>query len=245
MSSPKSTSEETTAPLLFDLAHAMRSPLLTLRGFSELAQDAARDPQNPDDLQLALAAIERSALRLNRLVEDLVNLARLHSPPPPLQPRPLVLEAILEELVREAERGWNLEEVEIALETPGPVPLVCDERCFRIAVSALLRNAVEACGKSGEVVLRLRQDKSATLVEIENEGGNLEPGTSEAEISRLFQAFARGEAQEGVPPGLGLGLHLASEAARSLEATLQLSVGPEGRTRATLRLPPAQKPISA
>ncbi|MDF1565532.1 MAG: histidine kinase dimerization/phospho-acceptor domain-containing protein [Deltaproteobacteria bacterium] len=228
---------EALGTLLFDLAHDMRSPLLTLLGFTELAQESLHEPEA---LARLLASIERSTLRLNRLVEDLVNLARVQAPPPPPEPRPLHLRQALEELCREARRAWDLRGTQLEVEAgEASDHTTCDERSLRIAASALLLNAIEASPKGATVRLRVLPGAAGGhRVEIENEG----PARSAAEqaaLERSFEALSRGEDEgeaEGAP-GMGLGLILVRRSCEVLQATFDLHAREGGGAVASLELP--------
>lgn len=140
--------------------------------------------------------------------------------------------------MREARGAWSLRGIELLLE-PSPAQdtlRLCDERSLRIAVGALLRNAVEASPDESQVIVRVVPAEETLRIEIDDRGENLQ-GATDGEIDRLFEVFARGPERGDQPPGLGLGLTLARSSAQILDATVALERNPSGGSRAVLTLP--------
>ncbi|MER3603292.1 MAG: sensor histidine kinase, partial [Thermus sp.] len=150
-----------------------RTPLTVLLGHLE------RLPKSPESLE----ALRKTALHLNRLVEDLLALARGELERN-LNPHVLDLLPLLKEVAQE--QG-------VPLEGEGAEVVGDPDRLLQLFRN-LTQNAVRAAGRD-KVCLRLRKEGGWARVEVEDEG----PGIPQDLLPRLFERFAKG-------PGGGTGL---------------------------------------
>ncbi|HEX4304858.1 MAG TPA: HAMP domain-containing sensor histidine kinase [Solirubrobacterales bacterium] len=176
-------SRERERRFLADASHELRTPLTSLRGNVEFLARHGFDPEVIDDL-------EADAVRLGRLVEDLLALERGSAPELPLGP------VRLDELVREAVASRE----RTVAELDGPVTVSGDAGGLARALDNLLDNA-ERHGPAGGVVrVTLVRDGEEARIAVTDQGAGFEPGTEED----VFGRFRRG-AGTGAP-GSGLGL---------------------------------------
>ncbi|MCX6633725.1 MAG: HAMP domain-containing sensor histidine kinase [Acidobacteria bacterium] len=203
------------------LAHEIRNPLGTIKGFAQLAGERA-----DASVQALLDPILGEARRLENLVNDLLLYGR--PPSPSLRPAKweetlIPLEAHARQMIGTRDIRFQPDRVRLEWET--------DPHLLQQALLNLVRNAVEAIGEApgGEVRLAIRRHAPAglTLAVIDNG-----PGIPEAASPRLFEPFFTTKAF-----GTGLGLSITRKLARALggEFTLRPSV-PRG-TEAILRFP--------
>jgi signal transduction histidine kinase len=172
---------------LADASHELRTPVTTLRGNVEYAVRHGVD----DDV---LADLQRDALRLAQLVDDLLVLEREGTP------RELrVLQ--LDELVGEAVRDHDAARLRT-----GPladVRVTGDEEALRRAVENLIDNALVHGPAGGEVRVTLVRDDDRALLSVRDAGHGPDPSQRE----RLFERFWRGP-EAADRPGSGLGLSI-------------------------------------
>ncbi len=178
-------SRERERRLLADASHELRTPLTSLRGNVEYVARHGADPE-------VIADLEADALRLGRLVEDLLALERQSG----AERRPVRVQ--LDELVRTAAAGRE----GVAVEIEEPLAVSGEPDALARAIDNLLDNAARHGPPGGEVRLRLRREGREAEVSVTDAGSGFPPGTEEAAFGR----FWRGEGARA--PGSGLGLSI-------------------------------------
>jgi two-component system OmpR family sensor kinase len=169
--------------LLADASHELRTPLTSLRGNVEYVARHGADPE-------VIADLESDAVRLGRLVEDLLALERESAAELPLAP------LRLDELVREAAAGRE----DVVTELDGPVTVRGDAEGLTRAIENLLENARRHGPAGGEIrVVLVRRGDEARLT-VTDQGAGFEPGTEEDSFRRFWRGAGTGA------PGSGLGL---------------------------------------
>jgi signal transduction histidine kinase len=203
--------KEREKTFLAEVSHELRTPLTVLLGHLE------RLPKSPESLE----ALRRTALHLNRLVEDLLALAR-GEVERNLNPHVVDLWDLLQEVAREQGVRAEGERAEV---------LGDPDRLLQLFRN-LVHNGVRAAGPQG-VRLRLRKEAGWARVEVEDEG----PGIPEDLLPHLFQRFAKGPGG-----GTGLGLAIARQIAQAHGGEIGVESRP-GRTVFTVRLPLLQEEV--
>ncbi|MCC7175288.1 MAG: hypothetical protein IT159_08840 [Bryobacterales bacterium] len=206
------------------LAHEIRNPLGTIKGFAQLlGEQAGEGARGPLDLILD------EVRRLENLVGDLL----LYGRPPAPEIRPVRWTETLAPLRAHAEHLLASRDARFVADEPR-IEWDTDPRLLQHALVNLLRNAAEAVGDrpGGEVRLEVRRPGSGGLEIAVADNG---PGISEDARGKLFQPFFTTR-----PFGTGLGLSIARSFARSLGGELALSNSALGGVRAVLRFPGAR-----
>jgi len=177
------------------------------------------------------------AEHLDRLVRDLLALARLEAVDFPLEPVPVDLTG----LAADAERSWSGRcaalGVPFRLETPGaPVPAYTDPGRIRQVLDGLLENALRVVPPGAPVVLAVRADGPAGGGVLEVRDGG--PGFTDDDLRVAFERGALHERYRGVRKvGSGLGLALAAGLVRRLGGDIAAGHAPEGGAAFTVRVP--------
>lgn len=187
--------------LLRDVSHELRSPLARLRVALELAE---QNPARPE----ILARIGKEADELERLVTDLLSLARLESGQLQLQRSRLQLSDLLRAVVTDAdfEAGARQRRVELQLTADGQV--MGDAVLLRSAIENVVRNAIRHTPEQGSVEVELCRSEKDLCVEVRDRG----EGVPEAELTRMFEPFTRiAEARDRHSGGFGLGLSITGQ----------------------------------
>lgn len=200
------------------LAHEIRNPLATIKGFAQLAAENA-------DAQTAalLAPITPEVERLERLVRNLL----AYGLPVEARPRRVDWDALAAELqvnARELAAGRSLR---LYIPRNG-LWIETDPDLLKSALLNLLRNAVEAVGDQGEVRVSAEASRDGVTVAVEDDG----PGLSEQARRHLFEPFFTTKAF-----GAGLGLPTSRKLIETLGGRLRLeTIEPHG-TRAEAHFP--------
>ena len=211
-----------------DASHELRTPLTVIRGQLEvLARQSAPSAQ---DVRRVEGVVRGELVRMQRLVEDLLLLARTDEGQlvrtEEVEAESLVLDA-WEPLTLTAERRWELE---------GPPPGELDADPDRIAqvIGNLVTNAVEHTTPGG--LVRLRADARGGTLEIAVEDDG--PGIAESDRDRVFDRFHRPDAgRSRRSGGAGLGLAIARAIVEAHGGTITAESSPENGARVVFRLP--------
>jgi two-component system sensor histidine kinase KdpD len=205
--------------ILRAVSHDLRSPLTAIKTASESLLDPRVDV-SPDGRADLLATIAVESDRLNRLVEDLLDLSRLQAGA--ASPRRQVW--TIDELVAGSLAALGQSADRVLLDLPASLPpvLVDGDQVGRMLLN-LLDNAVKFSGPRGTVGVRARQDREEVVLEIRDDG----PGITSEEVERIFSPFERGSA--GLAhAGTGLGLAIARGFAELNDVGVTAEPGPGG-----------------
>ncbi|MET9494096.1 HAMP domain-containing sensor histidine kinase [Streptomyces sp. NPDC006552] len=243
MSAHRTRLEEQRKAMVSDVAHELRTPLSTIRGWLEAAQDGVAEPD-----PAFIDSLLEEAVQLQHLIDDLQDLAAADADTLRLHPRPVRVQELLGQVaaahhVRAEKAGVTLSVARPA----GPVPeLTADPVRLRQAVANLVSNAIRHTGPGGTVTLRAsRADPGdEVVVEVADTGS----GIAAADLPYVFDRFWRAEkSRNRRTGGSGLGLSIVRKLAQAHggSATAASTEG-EGSVF-TLRLPlggpaPAERP---
>lgn len=206
---------------LAHMSHELRTPLNAVIGYAELLEDELQAPQPCEDLGRIVSA----GHHLLRLVDDVLDLARVEAGAMAVHPERFEVGPILEEVatslkVRAARRGQRVE-----VRHDGAV-WTTDPTRVRQVLHNLLSNAVKY-GSSG--VIRLQQ--SGLRVQVVDPGPGIAPG----DLERIFEPFHRAHVSG---TGAGLGLPICRRLAEALGGTLTVASAVGVGSTFTLELPP-------
>jgi two-component system sensor histidine kinase BaeS len=231
------TSEGRQRDFLLSISHELRTPLTTIRGYAEALADGV---VGPDGAARTGKTVLAEAERLDRLVSDLLALARLDAVDFPLS----VLPVDLVELIGGVATVWRTRCTRLALELPGaPVVVPTDPGRIRQVLDGLLENAVRVIPPGTPVVLAVRADAGDGHATVEVRDGG--PGFSDDDLALVFERGAMSQRYHGVRKvGSGLGLALAHGLVRRLGGSIEAGHAPEGGARFTVRLPVYQSRTS-
>lgn len=214
-----------------DASHELRSPLTVMRGELELA---LRRERPPEEYRRVLESTLEEVVRLSRITEDLLVLARSDSGA--LRPRPErvpvldVAEKVLERLHGQArEKG-----LELGLSGSGDTTANVDPGLLSQVVWNLTENALKFTPPGGRVKVSVAREGSDVVMSVEDTGpGFAAPGMA-------FRRFFREDAARthGTPTdGTGLGLAIVQAVAEAHGGTAEAGNRPEGGARVTVRVP--------
>ncbi len=219
-------SEAAMRRFLADASHELRTPVAALQGTAEtLLREQPARPRR-DQLEAELA---RGTQRLGRLVDDLLNLARLQAHEP-LRAQTVDLSQVSESLARETRARTP---AQITVTHAGPAVVIGDPDALSRALGNLLDNAVRAGGEHGRVTVELQRSPSHVRATVSDNG----PGVPPDERERIFEGFVRLNGSSSA--GTGLGLAIARAIARQHHGTVTCDDCDTG-AHFTLELPAAR-----
>lgn len=241
-------SERRQREFLLSVSHELRTPLGAVKGFAEGLQDGVI---TGDAVPAAGRTIVAESARLERLVADLLDLARLGADDFRFDAVPLDLRDVVAEAAEVWGERCRREGVRFAVERPAAaVPVRTDPVRVRQVIDGLAENALRVTDAGAPLVLALGADGDRAVVEVRDGGPGLTPDDMAVafERSELYQRY-RGVRRVGT----GLGLALVKALVDGLGGTVTVQRAPvEGGTCFRVELPldgaassgPAQAPVA-
>ena len=218
----------TQRSFLADVAHELNTPLAAIKLQVQLAQQARATGQ-PVVLDELEAGIERSV----HLVAQLLQMARLEPDARPLEPQAVELERLARERVLAFLAQAEQKDIDLGLESNGPLEVQGDAQQLRVLFDNLIDNALRYCPVGARIDVRLRQDDGRTVVEVADNG----PGIADADKARVLQRFVR--LRPADTTGSGLGMAIVRQIAEQHQATLSLLDTPGGGLTVRVDIPAA------
>lgn len=187
------------------LSHELRTPVTSIYGGTQLllGRGERLDQETRADLLVSVAA---EAERLQRMIENLVAMARIERGGDFGGSRPVLLDRIIKQLVEREKPLWP--EVTIKVASAGPVQMVAaDEDYLAQILRNLLSNAAKYSGPGSTVQVSLEDGNGEVLVRVQDDG----PGIDPDDADRLFGLYYRAAPQSKTAPGAGIGLFVCRE----------------------------------
>jgi signal transduction histidine kinase len=226
--------ETLRSDLLATIAHELRTPLTAVRTSIGLLLDPGLDP-SPEERQRLLITIGRSTDRMQRLLEDLLDLARFRAGKIRLNRRRFDARELAQEAMMPLEPLAALREQRLEMTFPDePLMVEADRRRLEQALLNLLSNA-NKFGPPGSVVsLTVNEADGLARFEVRDSG----PGISADDQARLFERFFVGEGDRS--GGVGLGLPTALAIAQAHGGGIEVDSAPGDGSRFSLVVPLAR-----
>jgi len=219
---------------LFSVSHDLRTPLTAIAGYAESLADGVVEPAQAPAVGAIMLA---EAHRLNRLVADLLDLARVGAQEFRIELAPVDLA----DLARAAARVWSdrcaAVGVVFRLEIPA-APTWCrtDPSRVRQILDGLFENALRVTPPGASIVLSVQVDPDPHTVLLEVRDGG--PGLTDADLAVAFERSVLYQRYRGIRQvGTGLGLAIVDGLTHRLGGTVEASHSVEGGVRFTVRLP--------
>ncbi len=225
-------SEARQRDFLLSVSHDLRTPLTAVSGYAE---SLAEGVVPPDEVAQVGGVVLAEAKRLERLVGDLLDLARLGAQDFRVQFGRVDLVALAQDSVRVwSDRAASVA-VPVRLDAP-PVPVwtSTDPARLRQALDGLFDNALRVTPSGAPIVLAVRAEPGLAIVEVRDGG----PGLQDADLPVAFEQGVLYERYRGVRQvGTGLGLAIVHGLVQRLGGTVEAGHSAEGGARFTVRLP--------
>lgn len=220
--------------LLADVSHELLTPLTSMRGYLEtlgmpgVATDAAVRARY-------LGVVSDETHRLEQIVGDLLDLARLEGSQAPLDRQDVAIESVFGRIRDRHEREAADRQVRLITRiAPGAEIVQGDPLRLEQAVQNLAANALRHTPPGGDIVLESDLDGTATVITVRDTGEGIPP----EHLSHLFERFYKADAaRSGVSSGSGLGLSIVKAIIERHGGTVGVTSAPGAGTTFTLRLP--------
>jgi signal transduction histidine kinase len=214
---------------LLSVSHDLRTPLTSIQGYAEAIADGAV----PDD-RAAAGIILTESRRLDRLVGDLLDLAKLESRQFTLTPTRIDLGELLGDSVDGFRRQVETAGLTLRLDRPGaPVWAVADpDRLAQVAAN-LIENALKYA--TGSITVAVVDDAAGPRIEVADDG----PGIATEDLPHVFERlYVSGHQPVRKEIGSGLGLAIVRELVEAMGGSVRAEADPAGGARLMVTLAP-------
>ncbi|GAB4361582.1 MAG: ATP-binding protein [Gammaproteobacteria bacterium] len=185
------------------VSHELRTPLTSIRAFSEILRDSPEMPA--DQRHEFLDIIVRENERLTRLINEVLDLAKIESGRVEWSLRRIDIQTVINEALLATQRLIEDTRIKLVKEIPEqPLFVTVDkDRVIQVLIN-LISNAVKFCPpENGTIKISVTADEEMATVSVADNG----IGIAEEELERIFEKFHQvSDTQEGKPRGTGLGL---------------------------------------
>ena len=206
-------------------SHEMKTPLSGIRAYVELLLDGeAEDEETREEF---LSVIDTQADRLQRLIENLLNLARIEAGVEKVDKQNHSLNELLESAHSVVQPSSEQKDIKLVVDlSPMFLGVLADRDMLMQSAINLLSNAIKYTEPGGKVTLRSRMEENAAVFEVEDTG----VGLTDEDCAKVFEKFYRVKKDQKMAPGTGLGLPLAKHIVEdvhggSLTVSSQLGTG--------------------
>jgi two-component system phosphate regulon sensor histidine kinase PhoR len=191
------------AEFVSSVCHELKTPMASIKAYVELLIDG--DVSEPDQQQEFFEFIETQVDRLTRLVDNMLNLARIESGVIELKREDCELNEILDKAFTVVKARAEEKSVRLISELSELyLPVHPDQDLLGQAIINLLSNAIKYTPEGGEVRLRSRMDEGEAVIEVRDNG----MGIPADALPHIFDRFYRVECNNKAAAGMGLGLAL-------------------------------------
>jgi two-component system phosphate regulon sensor histidine kinase PhoR len=216
-----------------NVSHELRTPLTAIRGYVEALLD---DPGDADQTRQFLDIVARHTSRMERLVADLLRLARLDAGQETLDMAPCDLQQMFKAVIADLAQTIAAKDqrVEIAV-SPDASAITADPAKLHDVVRNLVENAVNYSPEHAAVRVEAVRRNKYLEITVSDSG----PGIPAADLKRVFERFYRVDKARSRPGGMGLGLAIVRHLVELHGGRATAENRPEGGARFTVTLPEA------
>jgi len=201
--------QEAERNFLLSVSHELKTPLTAIRGYAEAVEDGAIDPRE------AAVTVTAEARRLERLVKDLLDLARMNRTDFSVHNAEIDLADVVEDAVRRYQQAAEEFGVTLQAVTTGPAPAVADADRVLQVVSNLVENALRLTPAGGAV----RVVAEPGVIRVEDTGPGLDDDDREHAFERFYLHERYGRER---PVGTGLGLAIVKELTEAMGGSVDV-----------------------
>jgi two-component system, OmpR family, phosphate regulon sensor histidine kinase PhoR len=182
-----------------NVSHELRTPLTAVRGYIEALLDDQRDPEQTRKF---LEIIARHSTRMERLVKDLLRLARLDARQEPLEIAACDLKQLFHAVLADLAPAIEAKRQQVAIEVESDACSVdADPAKLHDVIRNLVENAVNYSPQEAAIHIGARRSDGKVMIQVADSG----PGIPPEDLTRVFERFYRVDKSRS-GPGTGLGL---------------------------------------
>jgi two-component system phosphate regulon sensor histidine kinase PhoR len=219
-----------------NVSHELRTPLTAIKGYVEALQD------DPDDVQARerfLEIIHRHTTRMERLVSDLLRLARIDAGQEVAELAPCDVKEMLSGLITDFDKEVTQKKQTLRLDVdPRASRMVVDPAKLHDIARNLIENAIAYTPEGGTIEVNARLAGNRYEIVVADDG----PGIPPEHLTRVFERFYRVDKSRARPGGTGLGLAIVKNLVSVMQGDVTVANRPEGGAVFTVKLPVREVP---
>lgn len=195
--------QKRNAEFVSSVSHEMKTPLASVRAYVELLADG--DAEDEATREEFLGVIHSQTERLQRLIDNLLNLSRIEAGVVNVNKTPRSLNELLEEAVNLLQPAATHKHMQLVTDlSPLYLGVLADRDTLLQAAINLVSNALKYTPENGRVTIRSRLDDQSVVFEVQDTG----VGLSAEDKQKVFEKFYRVKKDQQMAAGTGLGLPL-------------------------------------
>jgi len=226
------------AAFLASMSHELRTPLQAALGFAQLVRSGLYGPVNDRQAEV-LSRVERSQMHLARLIDDVLDFARLEAGRVRVELEPVLLADVIGDLAPLVEPQAAKKNIELSLLPPPEALRVrADRQRLQQVLVNLVGNAIKFTPDGGSVRVGALHDDGRARIQVRDTG----PGIPADRLQAIFEPFV--QVEDGLTrtqPGAGLGLAISRDLARAMKGDLSVQSQVGGGSTFILDLPVADE----
>ena len=214
-----------------NVSHELRTPLTAIKGYAEALLD---DPEDPEARERFVEIIHRQAERMERLVKDLLRLARLEAGQETVEVAPCDIAALIRGIVADFEPMATKKNQTIEVSVPEDAAMLqTDAAKLHDIIRNLVENAVNYTPDGGAIDIGAKVADGRFQLTVADTGHGIAPD----DLGRVFERFYRVDKSRARPGGTGLGLSIVKHLVQVLEGEVFVENQPAGGALFTVNLP--------
>jgi two-component system phosphate regulon sensor histidine kinase PhoR len=219
-----------------NVSHELRTPLTAIRGYVEALVD---EPSLGPDARGFLDIIGRHTARMERLVTDLLRLARLDARQEPLERARCGVRDAFDGVLADLSQTVEGRQQRVSVEIPADAAYVdADPGKLHDILRNLVENAVNYSPPQSDIRLSAERHDGTVHVVVSDSG----PGIPPSDLTRVFERFYRVDKSRSGPGGTGLGLSIVKHLVELHGGQVSVANRPDGGTMFTVVLPDEEEP---
>jgi two-component system, OmpR family, phosphate regulon sensor histidine kinase PhoR len=221
-----------------NVSHELRTPLTAIKGYVEALLE---EPDDAESRRRFLEIIQRHSGRMERLVSDLLRLARIDAGQELAEDAPCDLQALINSLVMDFEKAARDKRQTVRVNiAPEACRLIVDTAKLHDILRNLIENAVAYTPEEGTIEIAATLAQGRFVITVSDNG----PGIPQEDLGRVFERFFRVDKSRARPGGTGLGLSIVKNLVNVLQGDVVAANRPGGGAVFTLRLPLREMPTA-
>jgi signal transduction histidine kinase len=222
--------EQLRQNMVTDVAHELRTPLSNVRGYLEALRDGVMEPTTE-----TIASVYEEAMLLNRLVDDLQELAMAEAGQLKLVCQPVDIREVIDKAVQSLKSRAIEKEVSLERDLPDDLPLVeADAERLGQVLRNLMKNAIVNTPPGGKITVQARTVESQVEVSVQDNG----TGISAEHLPYVFERFYRADQSRARSTGgAGLGLAIVKQLVEAQGGQVAIDSQVDAGTRVSFTSP--------
>jgi signal transduction histidine kinase len=228
--------EQLRRNMVTDVAHELRTPLSNVRGYLEAIKDGMIEPTPK-----VVASLHEEAMLLNRMVDDLQELALAEAGQLKLMRQNVSISDVVEKVVHLVQPKTSEKDLGIQIYLPEDLPPVyADAERLGQILRNLLNNAITNTPAGGEILISARETDSQVEVCVEDTGNGIAP----EHLPYIFERFYRADkSRTRLTGGAGLGLAIVKQLVEAHGGAISITSQVGEGTAVTFTTPGGEKPV--